>query len=145
MKAHEPQDFVALCEREKASAIRTVLERVSALEQHKRFAPTIRRLSHFYPCRLWAFQTSVHFDTEVDDLKAIEPALRLLEEECGVEFDGTSDSAGKEYASRAYTTKCGKIVVNASVRGEGGTCRSVLDGEELVPKYKLVCDDEPAV
>lgn len=147
MKAYEPKDFVAICEARKETAFKDFQETVKHVEAHKRFAPTLRRLSFFYDCTLYAFSGSVHFDVRVTEMKEIEPALQLIEDELGVEFDKTADYAGEQFAQRQFTTKCGKIVVNASIHGDTPTCRSVKIGEKLVPEYKLVCDDdkEPAV
>ena len=146
MKAHEPQDFIAICEKRKEEAFKSLQTALIAAEEQKRFAPTLRRLSFFYDCTLWAFASgTTHFDVQVKDMKEVEPALRLMEEELGVEFAGTEDYAAAGYAQRKFTTKCGKIVINASVHGDEPTCRSVVVGEETVvqKKYKLVCDDEP--
>lgn len=144
MKAHEPQDFVKICEDRKATAFKDFSTTVISVEAHKKFAPTLRRLSFFYDCTLYAFSGSVHFDVRVMEMKEIEPALRLFEDELAVEFDKTDDYAGEQFAQRKFTTKCGKIVVNASIHGDTPTCRSVKIGEKLVPEYKLVCDDDAA-
>ena len=145
MKTYEPKDFNEICEKAVKNTFTDAQARVTSLEKQRRFAPTFRRLSYFYQCTLWALGGSAHFDVEAEEIKEIEPALRLLEEECGVEFESGGDSATANYASRAYKTKCGTLVVNVSLKTNGKGCRSVKVGEELVPKYKLVCDDDPAV
>lgn len=140
MQAYEPKDFVAITNRAKKNAKKDLAIRLRNMERNKEFAPTLRRLSFFYDCMLYALGNSVHFDTQVESIKDVEPALRLIEDEAGVEFEHTTDTAFQNYASRAFTTKCGRITVNASVRGGSENCRSVLVGEKLVPEYKIVCD-----
>ena len=117
--------------------------KIASIKTQRIFAPTMKRLRHFFPhASAWCLPGVVHFDVEITRIKDIEPALALFEEETGVTFSRTSDSASENYATREYKTECGKLVVNATIRGDSPTCRSVPDGEEVVKKYKLVCDDD---
>lgn len=140
----EPFDFIALCNEKRDEGFKTLQDRLATLEVQKTYAPTMRRLSIFFPdARFYALPTQTHFDVSLKEMKAIEPALRLIEDELGVEFAESKDYAAEKYASREFRTKCGKIVVNVSIHGDQPNCRSVPDGEETmtVKKYKLVCDE----
>ena len=78
----------------------------------------------------------------MDKLSDVEPALRMIEDELTVKFDKTEDSAGQTWAQREFKATGLPFSLIAEPTFKDPTCRTVEDGFETVPKFKVVCDDE---
>ena len=143
MNTRDLNTFDKLLDDQRDANIDAIKSSIKIIEGQRKFAPVLKRIRHFYQdASVWVLGGCIHFDCDVKIMKDIEPALAFFEEELGVKFSDTRDSAGEKLATRTYTTECGTLIVNASVKGDSPTCRSVPDGEEVVKKYKLVCDDD---
>jgi len=145
MQAHEPTDFGKTIKDTRRDVQREYSARLKTLNTQRRFIATLRRISFFYPCRLYAFAHYVWVAVDgMESVKDIEPALALIEDELQVKFSKSDDFAGAFGASRTYKTECGTLQVECNIKSDAKNCHSVVVGEHLVKEYKLVCDDDAA-
>lgn len=86
----------------------------------------------------------LRIECKLPSMKAAEPILASLEDATGGEFNRTDDDA--VLGQRAF--KMGdfplEFVVDVSGNDddESASCRRIIVGQEIVPTYKLVCDDD---
>lgn len=81
---------------------------------------------------------------EVAKLSDVQPALEQIEEDLGVEFDKTQDTA--EYRWRSFESAAAPwIRVDAELTADGEECRRVVVGYDTVPRYELKCGDDAKV
>ena len=78
---------------------------------------------------------------EVTKLSDVQPALEQIEEDLGVEFDKTQDTA--EYRWRTFESAAAPwIRVDAELTADGEECRRVVVGYDTVPRYELKCGED---
>lgn len=94
-------------------------------------------------CESWS--DALHIHVNVRSMKEVAPMLESLGEIYGIEFDEELTDA--ENATRTFEARgCRFVALTAHVSDDqDAACRRVVVGEQIVPKYEIVCDgDTPA-
>lgn len=115
-------------------------------------AAGIQSLMRLIPkCHCYLSGETLQIMINITDMKTMEPIIESFQELLGHEFEQTNDVVSGHSAYRTFFMKGLPLALVASVEepeeGVDPKCRRVQCGEEIVPKYKLECndDDNPTV
>jgi hypothetical protein len=88
----------------------------------------------------WSDRLAIHIS--VTDMAQVAPVIESLEAIYGVSFN--KEETHPEHAQREWRDdKCPFLQVTAHISDDADAkCRRVVIGEQIVPKYEVVCDGE---
>ena len=125
---------------EAANARAQINQHAKMLSAALRLLPPERGLS------VSTYSDDLQIRIAVTDMKSqVMPVLETLEDIIGHSFDKSEDMTDFGMSERTFKMTGFPLRVVARVPYDGddnAKCRRVQVGEEIVPKYKLVCDEE---
>lgn len=111
----------------------------------KMIAAALRLLPQESGLSISTYSDDLQISINVTDMKSqVMPVLETLEDIIGHPFDKSEDMTDYGMSERTFKMTGFPLRVVARVPYDGddkAKCRRVQVGEEIVPKYKLVCDE----
>jgi hypothetical protein len=125
--------------------IKDLQSRIARLEdlgpQFAQLDRSMRTVNKFVNSRYMIIHSRILVCVKVAKITGIEPVIETLQEDLGIEFDGSSDSAEQGWRS-FYSTAAPWIRVDAELIADGPECRRVITGYKQTPIYEIKCGDD---